>query len=97
VTFSPVLIACVTLAWLPALAFPLAYLRSAWYSTAPGRSVMALSGVIALAMTLAELRVVGVTPPDWVRSVLYAVIAGSLWYQLGTLLVVQRRRRKAAR
>ena len=91
------LIAAVTVAWLPAMLFPLCFVLSTWYATAAGRSVMTLSIVIALAMTLGELRAVGVVPPDWVRAVLYGVIAAALWLQLGTLLVVQRRRRKAAR
>lgn len=85
----------VIFAWIPAAAFPVYYWRAKWYATAPGRSVMSLAVVIALVMTLALVRsVLDIDLPDWVRAIVYVLIAGGLWFQFGTLLSVQRTRRE---
>lgn len=84
----------VTIGWILALAFPLIYSQYPWMNSAPGRSVMTLGLVIALALTLGELRLLGLVLPDWTRSVLYGLIDVALAFQLYTLLMVQRKRRK---
>lgn len=88
----------VTVAWIPAAAFPVYYWRARWYATAPGRSVMTLAIIIAVAMTFALVRtVLELDPPEWVRVLAYLVISGGLWFQFITLLAVQRRKRQKDR
>jgi len=90
-----VLFGLITVGWVLALAFPLVYAQYPWAKSPPGRSVMTLALVIALALTIGELRLLGFILPDWTRSVLYALIDSALGYQLYTLVGVQRKRRKA--
>jgi hypothetical protein len=93
VTLSVVLLLA---AFVPAVAFPLLYLRSPWRSTIVGRSVMTLAVVIALALALPLSRI-ALGDPEWlqaVRLVVFVLIVVALWQQLIVLVTVQRRQRR---
>lgn len=76
-------------ATVPAVAFPLVYLRSPWRSTLPGRSTMALAVVIAIVLVLACLRRTLGLPPVPFQIVAYGLTLVVLWAQLIVLLKVQ--------
>lgn len=80
-------------AFLLALYFPVMfYVRSDWYTNTPGKSLMALSGAIALLLGLAVLRSSGVILPEWVRAASYLLIVIVLVVQDVTLTRIQNRR-----
>lgn len=73
--------------------YPLALLlRSDWNSNTAGRSQFVFSVIVAAVLGLVFLRQFGVTMPDWMRNVVYALIAGGLALQDFTLTRIQNRR-----
>ena len=87
VTNVAIIVALVT-----GISFPLFYLRSPWHSTLPGRGLMLFSIIIGAIFILITVRsVANVMLPEWVRAVIYALIACATTNQLIVLLKVQSR------
>lgn len=77
------------LAWYFPLAF---FFRSDWNANAAGKSLLVFSSIIAAAMTLSVLRVLGIGVPIWLRAGVYGLIVIGLAVQAVTLTRVQNRR-----
>lgn len=72
-----------------AVAFPVLFARSRWYSTLPGKGTMLWSTIVAAVMALTALRAWGVHVPEWSRVLIYVAIAVGVTMQLVLLLRVQ--------
>lgn len=84
--------AAILVALITAVLFPALYLRSPWRSTLPGRSIMLFSVIIAGIFVLIAVRTVfRVELPEYVRTIVYVLIAAATTTQLLVLLRVQRR------
>lgn len=73
--------------------YPLALLaRSNWNLNSAGRSQLVFSVIVAVVLGLVVLRQLGLALPDWMRGVVYGIIAFGLAVQDVTLTRIQNRR-----
>lgn len=78
----------------PLLAYPVVYhvtTHGDWRRSLMGRLLMAFMGVLALVMTFAVLSIVWHPLPDWVRPLVWALVASVSWWML-TVLFIRRYR-----
>jgi hypothetical protein len=86
---------------LPVNAFPILYAMTPWWRTHIGRATMTLFAGLAMLVDFAVLyRLVAGEAPDWLRVVVYGLIAAGLYYTLWVLVreqfVLPRRERRSA-
>jgi hypothetical protein len=81
----------VTACFVPAVVFPLYYATHRWWSTEPGWAVMIMAVSLAVVMTIIFLAVVfDVRLGEWVRVLIYGVMAFAFWTKLIVLIYVSR-------
>jgi protein-S-isoprenylcysteine O-methyltransferase Ste14 len=79
----------VTLGTIGAVITPIFYATVPWRKSLPGRAVMTMAVVIMLVMLLAFIRtVLGLSLPDWVRSITFILIFFGIWTKLLILVYV---------
>lgn len=84
-------------AFAPAALWVLVYATQRWWTNPVGRSAMLFAAVAALALSMSVWRqIANHAPPQWYRTTVFLLVIGALWSQLGVLVYVIRRKRRAA-